>query len=283
MWHPGCRVDQGVCEKVVGLVSKKMGGGMRAKWWGLFIGLNIIVSVLTTLVVLSFKEEPERVVVVTATPGADLVGSVATATPVSPSVESTAIVTPRPSVEYTIQQGDTLGGIALAFEIPLRNLLLANNMKQGDIIQPGQVLVIPFGEVMTPTPVTPSPVPPTLTPGSPTPFPTETPTPPGPVQVRIQEVLAPGSLSREGVVLVNRGRTVNLQEWTLAAAGGEKVFVFPRLTLAQEVPITVYTIPGRDTPQELHWGLEEVVWGESGIIIELRDAEGDLIATFPVP
>ncbi len=136
---------------------------------------------------------------------------------------------------------------------------------------------------MPPTPVTPSPVPPTLTPGSPTPFPTETPTPPGPVQVRIQEVLAPGSLSREGVVLVNRGRTVNLQEWTLAAAGGEKVFVFPRLTLAQEVPITVYTIPGRDTPQELHWGLEEVVWGESGIIIELRDAEGDLIATFPVP
>jgi hypothetical protein len=59
--------------------------------------------------------------------------------------------------------------------------------------------------------------------------------------------------------------------------------VFPRLTLAQEVPVTVYTTSGQDSPQELHWGLGEAQWGESDTIIELRDAEGDLIATYSIP
>jgi LysM repeat protein len=256
---------------------------MRAKWWVLFIGLNIIVSVLTTLAVLSLKGEPERVVVVNATSSAALPERVPTATSVGQPVESKPSPTAPPSIEYTVQPGDTLGGIALANEISLENLLLANNLKDDDIITPGQVLVIPFGEVVTPTPVTPSPVAATPTPASPTAFPTETPTPPGPVQVRIQEVLAPGTLAREGVVLINRGRTVNLQEWTLGAAGGEVAYVFPRLTLAQGVPVTVYTIGGDDSPQALHWGQEEAQWGESGIIIELRDGEGDLVATYPVP
>jgi hypothetical protein len=101
--------------------------------------------------------------------------------------------------------------------------------------------------------------------------------------VRISEVLAAGNLTREGVVLINRGRTVNLYGWTLSAAESDEAFVFPRLTLAQEVPVTVYTMAGDDTPQALHWGLEEALWLVSGMNVELRDAEGDLIATFAVP
>jgi hypothetical protein len=176
-----------------------------------------------------------------------------------------------------------LGGIALAFDVPLEDLLLVNDLTQDSIIQPGQALVIPLGDVSTPTPVTPSPTPESPTPDTPTPFPTETPTPPGPVQVRVQDVLAPGELGREGVVLINRGRTVNLQGWTLGAADGDLVYVFPRLTLAQEVPVTVYTTAGDDSPQALHWGLNLAQWGESDTIIEVRDAEGDLIATYTVP
>jgi LysM repeat protein len=258
---------------------------MRARRWVLFIGLNIIVSVLTTLGVLSLRGELERIVVVTATPGIEVAESVPTAVPVdqSPATEPALSPTPSESIEYTIQEGDTLGGIALAFDVPLEDLLLANNLTEDDIINPGRTLVIPVGEVVTPTPVTPSPVPETPTPVTPTPFPTETPTPPGPVEVRVQKVLAPGELDREGVVIVNRGRTVNLQGWTLGAAGTDSTYIFPRLTLAQEVPVTVYTIAGDDSPLALHWGLEVAQWSESGTVIELRDAEGDLIATYTVP
>ncbi len=34
VWHPGCRYNQDVCEKAVGLVSKKMGGLNEGKMVG---------------------------------------------------------------------------------------------------------------------------------------------------------------------------------------------------------------------------------------------------------
>ena len=256
---------------------------MRARRWVAIILLNIVISVLTTLGVLQFRGELERVVVVTATPGAISVERAPTAAPASQVVEPSPTPTLPSAVEYTVKPGDTLGGIALAFDVSLEGLVAANNLTEDDIIQPDQVLVIPLGEVVSPTPVTPSPAPATPTPATPTPFPTETPTPPGPVQVRIQEVLAPGALEREGVVIINRGRTVNLQGWTLGMAGKDAVFTFPRLTLAQGVPVTVYTIAGDDSPQALHWGRDAAQWGERGTVVELRDAEGESIATYTVP
>ena len=56
--------------------------------------------------------------------------------------------------EYTVQPGDTLGGIALAFDVPLEDLLVVNNLIQDSIINPGQVLVIPAGDVSAPAPFT---------------------------------------------------------------------------------------------------------------------------------
>jgi LysM repeat protein len=256
---------------------------MRARRWTLFVGLNIIVSIVTTLGVLMLKGELERVVVVTATPDATSFAAAPETLPADVTIETVANSTSAVPTEYVVQPGDTLGAIALVLDVPLENLLLANNLLEDSIIQPGQTLVIPTGDVVTPTPPAPSPTPLPPTPVTPTPFPTPTPTPPGPVQVRIQELSAPGELAREGVVIVNRGRTVNLLGWTLGAAGDEAVYVFPRLTLAQEVPVTVYTIAGEDSPQALHWGLDAAQWGESDTIIELRDAEGDLIATYTVP
>jgi LysM repeat protein len=258
---------------------------MRAKRWVIFIGLNIVVSILTTLGVLSLKGEIERVVIVTVTPNAAPVAQpeAVSVVPVGEATQPVATPTVPTSIEYRIQPGDTLGGIALYFDIALNDLLEANGLTENDIINPGQLLTIPVGEILTPTPSTPSPIPATPTPDTPTAIPTDTPTPPGPVLVRIEEVLAPGNLAREAVVLVNRGRTVNLAGWKLQSAGGNVSFEFPRLTLAQEVPVTVYTIGGSNTPQELHWGLDEAQWGTSDTVIELRDAEGDLVATYALP
>ena len=256
---------------------------MRTKRWALFIGLNVIVSVLTTLGVLAIRGNGERVIVVTATPGPLPLDQVPTAIPAGPVTAPVTGTVPSPAVGYTVQSGDTLSGIAFALGVSLEDLLSANNLTEDSVINPGQVLTIPQGEQPTQAVSTPSPIPATSTPPTPTRLPTATPTPPGPVQVRIQELLAPGELEREGVVLINRGRTVNLEGWTLGPAGSDLVYVFPRLTLAQGVPVTLYTIVGSDSPQSLHWGVDEAQWGESGVSIELRDAEGDLIATYTVP
>jgi len=262
---------------------------MKTRRWALFIVLNMIISVLTTLGVLSLKGELERVVVVTATSAVTDLTVVPTAIPAG-QVVPTAILEPPDvsptaltSNQYTVQTGDTLGGIAFALDVPLDELLAANGLNEDSIIRPGQLLLVPRDAALAPDEPTPSVIALSPTPGTPTPFPTETPTPPGPVQVRVQEVLAPGELEREGVMLINRGRTVNLQGWTLGAVGDEGRYVFPRLTLAQDVPVTVYTIAGADSPQSLHWGREAAAWGTPDTIIELRDAEGDLIATYTVP
>ncbi len=254
---------------------------MKTRRWGLFILLNIVVSIATTLAVLSFQGTPERVV--TATP--DVTAYIPTAIPAGrgtvPTASLAAGPTAPPANEYVIQPGDTLGGIALVLDVSLQDLVQINGLSEDSIIRPDQVLIIPRGELpATPEPDVPTP---TETAPPPTPFPTSTPTPPGPVQVRVQELLAPGDREREGVVIVNRGRTVNLDDWTLGVVAGDLLYTFPRLTLAQDVPVTVYTVAGDDSPQELHWGQDEAQWTESGVVIELRDAEGDLIATYAVP
>jgi LysM repeat protein len=256
---------------------------MRTKQWALFIGLNVIVSVLTTLGVLALRGGGERVIVVTATPSPLPLDQVPTAIPADQGAAPVASPSPSSAAGYTVQPGDTLSGIAFVLDVSLEDLLSANNLTEDSVINPGQVLIVPQGEQPTLAVSTPSPTPTTSTPSTPTRLPTATPTPPGPVQVRVQELLSPGELEREGVVLINRGRTVNLEGWTLGPAGGDLVYVFPRLTLAQGVPVTLYTIVGSDSPQSLHWGAEEAQWGESGVNIELRDAEGDLIATYTVP
>jgi LysM repeat protein len=77
-----------------------------------------------------------------------------------PSPTSTALLSPtetslppvRPeSITYTVQSGDTLFGIASAHDLSVETLQIANELA-GEIIVPGQVLIIPPGPLPTPTP-----------------------------------------------------------------------------------------------------------------------------------
>ena len=47
------------------------------------------------------------------------------------------------SVDYTVEHGDTLGGIARDHEVSLSDLIEANDITNPNLIYPGQVLVIP--------------------------------------------------------------------------------------------------------------------------------------------
>lgn len=50
------------------------------------------------------------------------------------------------SVDYTVERGDTLGGIAREHDVSAADLMKANNIKNPDLIRIGQVLVIPGGK-----------------------------------------------------------------------------------------------------------------------------------------
>ena len=53
------------------------------------------------------------------------------------------------SVDYTVERGDTLVGIAGEHDVSVSDLMKANNIKNPDLIRIGQVLVIPGGKADT--------------------------------------------------------------------------------------------------------------------------------------
>lgn len=78
----------------------------------------------------------------------------------TPTLPPSPTPTPVPPIEYVVQQGDTLLGIALQFDVTTDQIIAYNNL-DSDIIVEGQTLLIP--------PPIPTPGPsPTLRPGEPT-------------------------------------------------------------------------------------------------------------------
>ena len=59
--------------------------------------------------------------------------------------------TPLPPFEYTVRDGDTCGGIAIAFEISVQSIVILNNLPTTCIIAPNQILQIPY-PTATPAP-----------------------------------------------------------------------------------------------------------------------------------
>jgi hypothetical protein len=99
--------------------------------------------------------------------------------------------------------------------------------------------------------------------------------------MEIVEVLSPGNISDEGVVIRNHGGTVDITGWTLSDSQGN-TFTFPEQLLFSNASVTIYSREGEDTPVTLYWGLSEAVWGEPGDIAILIDTDGVVKAVFPL-
>ncbi len=220
-------------------------------------------------------------------------GAIATPTPSAtwtPSPTATMAPTvpppsPPPSpLLHPVQPGETLAGIARAYGVPLEELIAVNHIQDPNLIQAGQVLIIP-GVLVTPPPAgSPPPSPPPT--GGPTPTPIQRPTlpaltPSGPPLVEIAGVLGAGDLTRESVRIRNRGGAVSLEGWTLSDAGGDR-FLFPRLVLFPGGEVTLHSGPGVSTPTDIFWNRAAPAW-QSGELLTLRDAEGAVVDTYVVP
>lgn len=119
--------------------------------------LSVVVALLLAGCGISISDPIEEPVATVATPTATMVIAVrASATPrgrltetpsdedetATPTPELTPSITATPRL-YTVVQGDTLGIIAIRFQVTVEALLAANNMTNGDQLQIGQTLVIP--------------------------------------------------------------------------------------------------------------------------------------------
>ncbi len=228
----------------------------------LLIAINVVVSATVTLLVLSWWEA-RRPAAPISTPRPS--GSVPTADSTLPA-EPTSIPTLSGPFVYTIQAGDTLGSLSLDFDLPLSDLLAANGLTEDAILSIGQTITIPLGGLPAAAPEsTASPVATT-----------------GAAFVVIREIVAPGALPGEAILLTNLGGRINLSGWTLSNGKGNR-YTFPDVTLFADAEISLHTAAGTNTPSDLFWGEGEAHWGTAGTVAYLRDASGKLVATYRVP
>ncbi|MGA9349144.1 MAG: lamin tail domain-containing protein [Anaerolineae bacterium] len=203
---------------------------------------------------------------------------------VEPTVAATHLQEPSQSVEppemivYVVQQGDSLYGIALEFDVSTEDLMRANGLVDPNFLVVGQELFIPV-DGLPPAPPTPTDTPIPFEP--PTPLSTSPPSGSQP-QVIIEEVIAHGNYANEFIEIYNPGPPVRLEGWTLSDQQGH-VYVFPNLSLGTGGSVRVHTGPGRNSPTDLYWGLNAAVWGEAGDVVSLRDNQRQLVAAYPLP
>ncbi|MFA9404385.1 MAG: LysM peptidoglycan-binding domain-containing protein, partial [Anaerolineales bacterium] len=121
-----------------------MGSVRRGSWKAYlpYLGLNVIVSAITVLLVLAIWNGSSSSSKDTPTPTVDVVSQV---DEYIPTETPTKIPSPTP-VTYIVRGGDTMLGIATEFGVSIDALMIANRLQDPNSLTAGQLLVIPIGE-----------------------------------------------------------------------------------------------------------------------------------------
>lgn len=248
-----------------------------------FIFVNVIVSAAVVLLILAWwdgREGGNAEPAATQTLATPTIGFAVLPTGGAAGTPETAATEAGdgPTV-YVVQSGDTLGSISTQFDVPIDDIMAANELSNPDVLFVGQELVIPIGGFATPTP----PATATATAAVlPSPIPTE-PITQGEVDIQITQVVGVGQLTEEAVSISNLGsRPAALLNWRLIDAEGH-IYTFGQVTLFGDgAAIVVHTESGQDGPSDLFWGEEQPVW-QSGETVTLQDGEGTTQATYQIP
>ena len=259
---------------------------MTPRRWAIFIGMNILVSALTTLLVLTVWDNNRavpRAVVPTAVP--TLNAPAQTKVAVAATAAATHTPTAAAARKYTVAAGDTLSAIATKFDVTVEELMALNQLSNADFLALGQELLIPGSSATTAGPSltqTPTRIPiPTSTRASLPVITGTASTALGDFFVTIREIKSPGRLATEQVILTNLSGQVNMGGWSMTDGEGNK-FTFPDLTLLSNGEAIVHTGKGTNSATDLYWGQSDARWA-SGKVAYLRDPSGKLIATYQVP
>jgi len=269
-----------------------------------YLVINVLVSACTVVTVLYLWQNYQSEI-----PFLNQVNPLAMITPLSPKAlfpgygspsetpEATAAVvlatenpiqaepaeTQMAELTYSVETGDTLGAIAVKFNITVAEILDANEIPNPDSLEIGQVLIIrrPLVAPSTHTALPPDEIEADLE--STAAAPTNTPEPlTGESRVLIDSIIGVGDLASERVFLKRVGPgEISLTGWTLVADNGDD-FTFPQLTLFENGAVFIHTREGQTTAVALYWELDHAVWS-SGDTVVLIDDQGDVHNSFQIP
>jgi LysM repeat protein len=249
---------------------------MQWKRLAYYLLINVAVSAITMLVVLSLWDRSHQPAVENVTPVAQLPTPLPTSPPVSPTLP------PSPTPDYLIhrvESGETLGQIATAYDLTIEDLLAVNNLEDPNRLEIGQVIYIPpeggieiDQAVVEETQVVATEVSATddqiaIEAGA---------------EIEIVAIVGVGDLASERVQLGDlTGEKHDLEGWYLEDEDGNR-YEFPDFTLYAGGEIRVNTRSGNDSTINLYWGLDEPVW-EPGEFATLYDPDGNSQAAYQVP
>ncbi len=239
---------------------------MQMKRLVIYLLINVIVSAVTTIVVLTIWDRAQRedfersvaeVVLPTAAPTSDN-------QPQEPTLRPTI-----PLQVHQVRSGETLGDIALEYDVTVEELLELNGLTDPDALASGQVIYVPEQGAAASEESPPTPVP-------------EQASSPSEGQIEIVAVVGVSDLNTERLILGEAGGGKHaLAGWQLHDEDGN-IYTFPQATLYENGQIMVNTRVGLDNPIELYWGLSDPVW-TSGEIVTLYNAGGQVQATYQIP
>ena len=257
-----------------------------------FLLINILVSTVTVVLVWSALQR--RGAVVADAPAPVPTVTVATAEQVADAppvadervapVEEAVVAEPTPEPEPTtpsgptvhvVQQGDSMGGIAVQYDVSMDDITAANGIDDPNTIFVGQELIIPTGDGAVDVVA--------AEPGE-EPTPTAIPT----LQVgvslfEISSVTGVGDVAAEQVVITNVGpEAVNLEGWSISDDAGD-TYTFPDILLfGGGVAVTLHSTTGEDNVLDYYWDREAAAWA-SGDVLVLRNPDGEIAAELAVP
>jgi LysM repeat protein len=246
---------------------------MRFKRLFYYLTINVLVSACTIFTVISLLNRYESSLWPQRTPQAQAYFS-PTPPPYYLTATAQASITPSPTptrvvIMYQVKPGDTLGGIALQFDVSIASIVQENGLSEDGVLGSGQTLFIP------------------LPPEDGSPMPVGTLLPPSALDpleslISIAYVIGAGDLNSERVRLERVGEgTLSLAGWKLHDEDGNQ-FTFPQLSLFPGAVVDLYSGAGRDTAMALYWGLPEAIWSP-GETVSLLDGQDQLRAVYVVP
>jgi hypothetical protein len=103
------------------------------------------------------------------------------------------------------------------------------------------------------------------------------------ISIDISEVIGPGQLEQERVVITNNGDGLaDMQGWMLSDNDGN-VYIFPNFRLWAGGNVTVHTHIGQDgnPPANFYWGKLEAVWS-MGETATLSNSQGEVVSTYVI-
>lgn len=226
-----------------------------------FLFINILVSAITTYVVLTIWDRSHR----TEPPEVESDAPVF----VVPTMTQAA-PTPEPEVRlqtYQVSAGETLGEIALAFDVTIDELLALNGLTDPNSIGAGTTIFVPVpGEAPSDAPQTEGEASSATNTG----------------QVEIVGIFGAGDLASERVQIRGLGEgALSLTGWRLTDEDGNE-YIFPQITLFANGAVDVYSGAGVDTVVALYWRSGQSIW-DQGETATLLDDEGKVQATYTLP